>query len=102
MAVSKPHRSGGDPFAMDPSVQAMSASRSWREPLTGFEWLALRSAPVYYGFGAPRGHGEPVVLLPGFMGNDMYLAELFFWRKLEPSTYGAPARGHGARACGAP
>lgn len=71
--------SGGDPFADDPSVQTMRAGRSWREPLTGFEWLSLRSAPVYYGYGAARGHGEPVVLLPGFMTNDLYLSELFFW-----------------------
>ena len=79
MAASSSVISGGDPFSVDPSVQTMSAARSWREPLTGFEWLALRAAPVYFGYGAPRGHGEPIVLLPGFMGSDMYLAELFFW-----------------------
>lgn len=30
---------------------------------------------------APHGDGAPVVLVPGFMGNDYYLYEMYFWLK---------------------
>src|SRR2546426_10525128 len=51
----------------------------WREILWGFEWLELRSSPVYRGVGIPRGHGEPVVLVPGFLSQDSHLSELQRW-----------------------
>jgi pimeloyl-ACP methyl ester carboxylesterase len=51
----------------------------WKESLWPVDWLALRMSPVYYGFGIPRGDGSPVVLVPGFMGVDAYLAELYMW-----------------------
>jgi triacylglycerol lipase len=51
----------------------------WREALSGFEWLALRTSPVLYGYGVPRGDGAPVVVVPGFLGSDFYLLELNFW-----------------------
>lgn len=51
----------------------------WREALFGVDWLALRLSPVYYGLGVPRGHGEPVVVIPGFLGSDNYLFELYYW-----------------------
>jgi triacylglycerol lipase len=35
--------------------------------------------PVYYGFGVPRGDGSGVVLIPGFLGTDLYLSELHSW-----------------------
>jgi pimeloyl-ACP methyl ester carboxylesterase len=43
------------------------------------DWLALRASPVYYGVGVPRGNGEPVVVIPGFLGSDTYLMEMFNW-----------------------
>ena len=43
------------------------------------DWLALRLSPVYYGLGIPKGDGSPVVVVPGFMGTDIYLSELFLW-----------------------
>ena len=43
------------------------------------DWLALHASPVYYGFGVPHGHGEPVVLVPGFLGSDRYLTEMHLW-----------------------
>src|SRR5689334_13577848 len=43
--------------------------------------LLLHASPVYYGIGVPRGDGSAVVLLPGFLGSDMYLVELFAWLK---------------------
>ena len=51
----------------------------WREVLAGFDWLALRASPVLYGCGVPRGDGAPVVLVPGFLGSDVYLLEMYFW-----------------------
>jgi pimeloyl-ACP methyl ester carboxylesterase len=51
----------------------------WREALFGVDWLALRVSPVYYGIGVPRGDGSPVVIIPGFLGSDNYLIEMFYW-----------------------
>lgn len=50
-----------------------------REALWGVDWVALRASAIYYGFGAKRGDGSAVVLIPGFMGTDYYMAELYFW-----------------------
>ncbi len=51
----------------------------WTEALIGAEILMLHAAPVYYGFGVPRGDGSGVVLIPGFLGTDLYLMELHAW-----------------------
>src|SRR5262245_5682062 len=51
----------------------------WRELLVGADWLALRASPVCYGVGVPRGDGAPVVAVPGFLGSDVYLVEMYFW-----------------------
>ena len=51
----------------------------WIEALFPVDWLALHLSPVYYGFGVPRGHGEAVVLVPGFLGDDRYLTEMHLW-----------------------
>lgn len=59
--------------------QQVSQRPLWREAFVGLDWLALRSSPVYYGFGVPRGDGSAVIVIPGFMGTDMYLQEIFSW-----------------------
>jgi pimeloyl-ACP methyl ester carboxylesterase len=51
----------------------------WREVLFGVDWLSLRLSPVYYGFGVPRGDGAPVIVIPGFLGSDDYLVEMYYW-----------------------
>jgi triacylglycerol lipase len=51
----------------------------WLEALFPLDWIALHASPVYYGFGVPHGHGQPVVLVPGFMGDDRYLTEMHLW-----------------------
>jgi pimeloyl-ACP methyl ester carboxylesterase len=51
----------------------------WLEVLFPVDWLALHLSPVYYGFGVPRGQGEAVVVVPGFLGDDRYLTELYLW-----------------------
>ena len=39
----------------------------------------LHAAPVYYGFGVPQGDGSGVIIIPGFLGTDLYLTELHAW-----------------------
>ncbi|HXU22678.1 MAG TPA: alpha/beta fold hydrolase [Tepidiformaceae bacterium] len=68
----------GSPFSEDPSVQAANTPL-WRESLFGFDWLALHASPVYYGCGVERGHGEPVIVVPGFLASDISLTELYGW-----------------------
>ena len=53
----------------------------WQEALFGIEILLLHAAPVYYGFGVPPGDGSGVVIIPGFLANDVYLVELYAWLK---------------------
>jgi pimeloyl-ACP methyl ester carboxylesterase len=59
--------------------QRPAAVPLWRESLVGFDWLALRMSPVWYGVGVARGDRAPVVLVPGFLGTDGYLWELYAW-----------------------
>ena len=35
--------------------------------------------PLYYGCGVPRGDDSGVVIIPGFLGTDLYLMELHGW-----------------------
>jgi len=51
----------------------------WTEALFGAELLILHATPVYYGLGVPRGDGSAVILIPGFLGTDVYLTELHAW-----------------------
>ena len=51
----------------------------WRELFWAAEWFALRSSDVYQGMGVPRGRGEPVILVPGFLASDLSLDELHHW-----------------------
>lgn len=51
----------------------------WTEALFAAEILFLHATPVYYGFGVPRGDGSAVVIIPGFLGTDLYLMELHGW-----------------------
>ena len=51
----------------------------WREAFTGVDWLKLRLNPVFYGRDVPKGNGEGVVTVPGFLGSDFYLMEMNAW-----------------------
>jgi pimeloyl-ACP methyl ester carboxylesterase len=51
----------------------------WLEAFFPLDWVALRVSPVYYGFGVQHGKGEPVVLVPGFLGSDRYMTEMHLW-----------------------
>ncbi len=39
----------------------------------------LHATPVYYGLGVPHGDGSGVIVIPGFLGTDLYLMELHAW-----------------------
>jgi pimeloyl-ACP methyl ester carboxylesterase len=51
----------------------------WQELLVGVEMVYLRLSPVYWGFGIPKGNGSAVVVIPGFLGTDLYLTEFRSW-----------------------
>jgi len=51
----------------------------WKEALFGAELVLLHASPVYYGLGVPRGDGSAVVVIPGFLGTDLYLSHLGSW-----------------------
>ncbi|MGD0435250.1 MAG: alpha/beta fold hydrolase [Bryobacteraceae bacterium] len=58
---------------------AAASVSMWQEALFGVEVLLLRAAPAYYGFGVPRGDDSAVVVIPGFLGTDLYLMEMYAW-----------------------
>jgi pimeloyl-ACP methyl ester carboxylesterase len=51
----------------------------WKEALFGFELLLLHASPVYWGLGVPHGDNSAVVLIPGFLGTDVYVGHLHSW-----------------------
>jgi pimeloyl-ACP methyl ester carboxylesterase len=51
----------------------------WREAFFALELALLHVAPVYFGFGSPKGDGSGVVVVPGFLNGDVYLSELYAW-----------------------
>jgi triacylglycerol lipase len=51
----------------------------WSEALFGAELLLLHASPVYYGLGVPHGDGSAVIVIPGFLGTDVYVAHLHAW-----------------------
>jgi len=61
--------------------EAASELPIWQEALFGIEVLLLHATPVYYGFGVPRGNDAGVVIIPGFLGHDLYLVEMYAWLK---------------------
>ena len=51
----------------------------WKEALFGADILLLHASPVFYGLGVPHGDGAGVILIPGFLGTDLYLTHLKDW-----------------------
>ncbi|MDA1004590.1 MAG: alpha/beta fold hydrolase, partial [Chloroflexi bacterium] len=65
-------------FGEDHTMQTVETP-IWHELLAASDWAALRCSPTYLGLGVARGHGEPVVLVPGFLNTDLSLGEMFWW-----------------------
>ncbi len=70
----------GAPFDHDDAVEK-TLTPLWREARWGLEWARLRWSPVFYGIGVPRGRGQPVLLIPGFMSGDLLMLEMHRWLK---------------------
>jgi len=51
----------------------------WTELRAPQEWLRLRKSAVFKGIRLPKGDGSPVILIPGFLGDDSYLNDLYGW-----------------------
>lgn len=68
----------------------------WKEALFGIDLLLLHASPVYYGLGIPHGDKSGVVIIPGFLGTDHYLAQLRSW--IERIGYRAYFSGIGLNA----
>jgi pimeloyl-ACP methyl ester carboxylesterase len=79
-----------------PHPHSETQTSIWTEALFGAEVLLLHATPVYYGFGVPRGDDSAVVIIPGFLGTDLYLTELHGW--LERIGYRAYFSGIGINA----
>jgi triacylglycerol lipase len=62
-----------------PQPHSQNSISPWTEALFAAEILLLHATPVYYGFGIPHGDGSGVVIIPGFLGTDLYLMELHGW-----------------------
>lgn len=50
-----------------------------QEFLSIMDFASLWFDPVAYGIGVTRGDGKPVLILPGFLGSDLYLQPLRQW-----------------------
>lgn len=60
----------------------------WRECFSAIEAALLHLAPVYYGLGFSPGDKSGVIVVPGFLGTDAYLFELWAWlHRMEYSPY---------------
>jgi triacylglycerol lipase len=75
--ATRPSKNGKRPTPSQSHHQADTSI--WTEALFGAEILLLHATPVYYGLGVPRGDGSGVVIIPGFLGTDVYLTELHAW-----------------------
>lgn len=53
----------------------------WPEMMVGVEMMLLRASPVFWGWGTPRGNGAAVILVPGFLGTDSIMTEMYEWLK---------------------
>lgn len=68
--------------------QVSAALPIWQELLVGVELLYLRISPVYWGYGVPSGDGSAVVVVPGFLGTNLYLAQFRAWlRRIGYAVY---------------
>lgn len=81
-----------------PPPDGPPARRWWGRHLAELRWQAelarLLVDPVAYGAGVPRGDGEPVLCIPGFLAGDSSLHVLRTWLSL----IGYEAHGSGIRA----
>src|ERR1051325_9163041 len=68
----------------------------WKEALFAADILLLHASPTYYGLGVPHGDGSAAIVIPGFLGTDLYLSHLQSW--LERIGYRSYSSGIGLNA----
>ena len=69
----------------EPDAQPSSL---WHEWMAGVELTFLRLSPIWWGYGVPHGDGSAVILVPGFLGTDLYLSQFSDWlRRIEYKPY---------------
>ena len=68
------------PFAHDPSIES-TLTPIWREVIFPAELTALHCHPVFWGRGVEHGNGEPVLVIPGFIANDLIMLPMRQWMR---------------------
>jgi len=66
------------PFAHDPSIED-TYTPIWREAIWPTEFMALHWHPLFWGWGVERGHDQPVLVIPGFIANDLIMLPMRQW-----------------------
>ncbi|MCX6369905.1 MAG: hypothetical protein NTZ58_01430, partial [Solirubrobacterales bacterium] len=67
----------------------------WREGRGAAEAFTLLSSSLWRGRGVPRGDGQPVMLIPGFLAGDRSLALMGQWlRRIGYRTHGSGISAH--------
>jgi triacylglycerol lipase len=67
------------PVEFEPDNKPARNLPLWRECFSLIEAALLHIAPVYWALGQPLGDGSPVIIIPGFLGTDTYLTEMYAW-----------------------
>lgn len=62
-------------------LESMPGLPFWQELYVVREWLNLKTSTVYQGDQLKHGQQQPVVIVPGFLSTNFYLAELYEWLK---------------------
>jgi predicted alpha/beta hydrolase family esterase len=66
------------PFAHDPSIEP-TYTPLWREALWPTELIQLYCSPVFWGRGVEHGSGQSVIVIPGFLANDIIMLPMRQW-----------------------
>lgn len=61
--------------------ESMPGLPFWQELHVVREWLNLKTSTVYQGTQLKHGQQQPIVIVPGFLSTNSYLAELYEWLK---------------------
>lgn len=68
------------PFAHDPSIES-TQTPIWREAIWPTELARLHCHPVFWGYGVARGDGKQVLVIPGFIANDLIMLPMRQWMR---------------------
>lgn len=62
-------------------LESMPGLPFWQELYVVREWLNLKTSTVFQGDELKHGQQQPIVIVPGFLSTNFYLAELYEWLK---------------------